>query len=199
MCQTGELVLQEDFAGPLGKPWRIAKGKWEHTDGSVQGSELKSDNHGAVIRTNLKIHDLIASYEFRLEGARVTTFSINDAKGHNSRLIIRPTGLMARKDDHDHKGPDKAVLLETVKADLDDGKWHEVVIEINGPEFLASVDGKQIAYGSHEAIDVDKTNIGLTVSGQSVSFRNLKIWKATEKPEWKKTRGSLRKKKVPSR
>jgi len=191
MCQRGKLLLADDFDKPLGAAWRVAKGKWEVAGGAVQGSELKADNHGAVIRANVKLHNAVIQYSFKLEGAKTTTFSINDAKGHNSRVIINAAGFSARKDDHDHKGPDKAVVLQTVKTKISDGAWHTIVIEVNGPELLARLDDKQVAYGEHEAIDVNKTNIGLTVAGQSVSFKNLRIWEASEKPNWPAAKAKL--------
>jgi hypothetical protein len=194
MCERGKLLLSDDFDKPLGKPWRRLKGKWDIVDAAIQGSELKSDKHGAVIRANLSMHNAVIQYEFKLDGAKATTFSINDAKGHNSRVIINARGFTARKDDHDHAGPDRPAVLQAVKTPVAAGKWHVLVIEVNGREFLARLDGKQVTYGSHEAIDVDKTNIGLTVGGQSASFKNLRIWAATQKRDWPATKAKLEKK-----
>lgn len=191
MCVRGKLVMSNDFDKPLSQPWRAINGKWEVAGEAVQGSELEADKHGAVIRANLPLHNAVIQYSFKLEGAKTTTFSINDAKGHNSRVIINATGFTARKDDHDHTGPDEAVVLQAVKTKIGEGEWHTMVIEVNGAEFLARLDGKQVAYGSHEAIDDDKTNIGLTVGGQSVSFKNLRIWDATEKPDWAANKAKL--------
>ncbi|MDA1052862.1 MAG: hypothetical protein O3C40_20610 [Planctomycetota bacterium] len=191
MCERGKLLLSDDFDEPLGKAWRALKGKWEVAGEAIQGSELKADMHGAVIRANLPLHNAVIQYSFMLEGAKTTTFSINDAKGHNSRVVINAAGFTARKDDHDHAGPDEAAVLRAVKTPIRDGEWHTLVIEINGPDFLARLDGKQVAYGSHDAIDVDKTNIGLTVGGESVSFKQLRIWEATPKSTWPATKAKL--------
>lgn len=196
MCQRGKLLMSSDFDKPLSSPWRALKGTWVLAGDALQGSELKADNHGAVIRANLPLHNGVIQYSFKLEGAKTTTFSINDAKGHNSRVIINSTGFSARKDDHDHAGPDQAVVLQRVTTRIDDGEWHTIVIELNGPEFLARLDGKQVAYGSNDAIDVDKTNIGLTVSGQSVSFKSLRVWEATSaKADWPTTKSKMAKRK----
>lgn len=196
MCERGKLLLSDDFDKPLSEPWRTLKGKWEVAGGAVQGSELAADKHGAVIRANLPLHNAVIQYSFKLEGGKTTTFSINDAKGHNSRVIVNAAGFSARKDDHDHAGPDKAAVLQAVKTPIGEGEWHTLVIEFNGADFLARLDGKQVAYGSHEAIDVDKTNIGLTVGGRSVSFKNLRIWEATERADWAATKAKLTKAKA---
>ncbi len=191
MCERGKLLLSDDFDKPLGKAWKVAKGKWDVANGAIQGSELKSDMHGAVIRSNLPLHNAVIQYSFKLQGAKTTSFSINDAKGHNSRVSVTAAGFTARKDDHDHDGPDKAVVLEAVKTPISAGEWHTLIIEIQDAEFLARLDGQHIAYGSHDAINVDKTNIGLTVGGESVSFKNLRIWEATPKADWKSTKAKL--------
>jgi len=197
MCERGKLLLNDDFDKPLGERWRVPKGKWEIVDAALQGSELESDNHGAVIRANMPMHNAVIQYAFKLEGAKATTFSINDAKGHNSRVIINARGFTVRKDDHDHAGPDQPAALQAIKTPVAAGEWHVLVIEVNGREFLARLDGDKVAYGSHDAIDVAKTNIGLTVGGQSVSFKNLGIWEAAQKPDWPATKAKLEKKSAP--
>lgn len=191
MCERGKIVLSDDLDKPLGKTWKAAKGKWELVAGSIQGSELAADMHGAVTRTNLSLRNAVIQYSFKLQGAKTTSLSINDAKGHNSRVIITPTGFSARKDDHDHEGPDKAAVLQAVKTPIAEGEWHTLVVEIQGPDFLARLDGKEIAFGSHDAINVDKSNLGLTVAGESVSFKNLRIWEATAKSDWPATKAKL--------
>lgn len=191
MCERGKLLLSEDFDKPLGSAWKAAKGKWEVAAGAMKGEELPADMHGAVIRTNLKLRNVVVQYSFKLDGAKMTTFSINDAKGHNSRVLVNAESFTARKDDHDHAGPDQAVVLQAVKTPISTGEWHTLVIEIQGREFLARLDGKQVAYGSHEQIDVEKTNIGLTVAGASASFKDLRIWEATAKSDWAATKAKL--------
>lgn len=191
MCERGKLLLSDDFASGPSSAWRQAKGKWEAVDGATQGSELAKDKHVAVIRTNRPVHNLVLQVSFKLDGAKGTTLSINDAKGHNSRVLINANGFSVRKDDHDHAGPDKAQLLQNVKTKIAPGKWHTLVVEINGPEFLARLDGKQVAYGEHEAIDVEKTNFGLTVGGESASFKNFALWEAAPKEDWSATKAKI--------
>jgi len=191
MCERGKLLLSNDLEKPFANPWKVAKGKWEVVDGAIQGSELKADMHGAVVRTNVAARNLVIQYSFKLNGAKSTTLSINDAAGHNSRVLITKDGITARKDDHDHAGPDKAAVLQAMQTPIKEGEWHTLVVEFNGPEMLARLDGKQVVYGSHEAINVDKTNIGLTVAGESVSFKNLRIWEGTPKADWAATKAKV--------
>lgn len=191
MCDRGKLLLSNDLDKPFASPWRVAKGKWEVVEGAMQGGELKADMHGAVVRANVAARNVVIQYSFKLDGAKTTTLSINDAGGHNSRVLITKDGFTVRKDDHDHAGPDKAEVLQFMSTPVKEGEWHSLVVEFNGPEMLARLDGKQVAYGSHEAINVDKTNIGLTVAGESVSFKNLRIWEGTPKADWGATKAKV--------
>ncbi len=193
MATTGKVLLSDDFNAALGKDWKTLKGKWELTDGVIRGAELKADMHGAVARHNVTAKDAVIEYSVKLDGTKQTTLSLNGSKGHVCRVIVRPTGVSVQKDDQDGKdGPDKAVSLDTVDVAVKAGEWHSIVVELRGPDILATLDGKHTAYGSHAAIDVEKTNLGLTVAGESASFRGLRVWDVTgTQKDWDATRTKL--------
>ncbi|SFJ57319.1 family 16 glycoside hydrolase [Planctomicrobium piriforme] len=191
MCERGKVILSDDFAKPLGKAWQPSKGKWDVVDGMLVGAESADDMHGAVLRTPVKERNFIMQYSFKLDGAKSTTLSINDPKGHNSRVVISKGGFSVRKDDSDGSGPDKPVTLQDVKSPIKPGEWHTIVVEFNGPEMLARLDGKEIAYGSDKAIGVEKNNIGLTVTGESVAFKDVRIWEAKPKADWAKNKANV--------
>ncbi|MEW6305551.1 MAG: hypothetical protein AB1705_18900 [Verrucomicrobiota bacterium] len=191
MTKPGKLLFSDDLSdAALSKEWRAAKGKWEGAGGAMQAAELKADMHGAVARHTMPFHDVIIQYSFKLQGARATTLSINDAKEHVCRVLINKAGFTVQKDDHDHAGPDKAALLDRQEAALDEGKWHTVLVEIRGKEMLAQLGGR-IGYGAHEAIDVDKANFGFTVAGESVQFKDVQVWEALSNPDWAGNRKEL--------
>ena len=154
----------------------MAKGKWEIVDGAWHGEELPADMHPAVVRRQLKFQDAIFQYSFKLDGAKQTTFSINDEKEHVCRVLLRPNGFTVQKDDHDHDGPDKAVVFKNITTPIKDGEWHTMVVEILGQEMLACLDGDKVGFGAHELIGWPKANLGLTINGQSASFKNLRVW-----------------------
>jgi 3-keto-disaccharide hydrolase len=191
MTERGKLLFSDDLDKPLGKAWRLAKGKWEATGGALTGTELKADKHGAVIRHAQPFRNAVIQFSFKLDGAKLTTLSINTAKAHLCRVLIRPDGFSVRKDDSDKQGPDKAVVFETRKVAIKPGEWHTLVVELQGKEMLACLDGKEVAFGSHEALDTQKANLGLTVAGDSVSFKNLRVWEATPNKNWAATRARL--------
>lgn len=201
MTERGKMLFSEDFAKPIQKAkmekskaptagWRVAKGKWENLDGALKGTEIKADMHGAVARYPLEFKDVIIQYDVRVDGCKMTTLSINDAKEHVCRVLINKDGFTAQKDDHDHAGPDKAVKFGTAKMDIKPGEWKTVVMELKGKEMVAHIDGKAVA-GADDMIDVSKANFGFTVSGESASFRNLKVWEALPNDGWSKTKSKL--------
>ena len=193
MLVPGKLVLSDDLATPLGKEWKVAKGKWDVSGGAVRVAELPADMHGAVARRDVPLKSAVVAYEFKLDGAKLTTLSVNGPKGHVCRVLVRPTGVTVQKDDQDgKKGDDKAAPLATVQTPVTAGGWHSLVVELRGSDLLATLDGKHTAFGSHPAIDAARTNLGLTVAGEAASFRKLRVWEAEAvRPDWDSTRAGL--------
>jgi hypothetical protein len=193
LTQRGALIFADDFSQPPAKPWNVAKGQWKAVDGAVEVKELKSDMHGAVARRALPQADFIVQYSFKLDGAKQTTLSINDPKGHCCRALVNAAGLSVQKDSHDKNKLDKAAVLDRQPAAIAPGKWHTLVVEVLGPEIVASVDGQLVAFSAHDSIKVTKNNIGLTVAGESASFKDLRVWEAKPNSTWEATKAGLAK------
>ena len=194
MNMPGKLLMSDSLGSGLGKSWNVAKGKYEAVDGGTRGAEVKSDMHGAVARLAIPMKDVVVQYSFKFDGATTSSLSFNGEKGHIGRVAIRPTGLTVQKDDQDGKnGKDKSEVLDTKAISLKPGEWHTLVVELRGPDILATLDGTTTAYGTHAALDKPKANVGFTVAGESVSFKNLSIWDATPSKEWDANKAKLRK------
>ncbi len=191
MTVRGNVLFRDALSEPLANGWVTAKGKWEVVDGTIQGTEVPSDQHAAAARHPLKFRNAVIQYSFKLDGAKATHLSLNDAKGHVCRVVITPQDISLRKDDHDKTGPDKAALLQTRKVAIEPGRWHTLLVELQGPEMLARIDDETVAYGSNTGIDVEKTNLGLIVSGASVSLKSLVIWEAQPNAGWAAARAKL--------
>lgn len=191
MTERGKLLFADDLGQPPGTEWKTGKGQWEVVDGAVRATELKADMHAAVIRHAMPFQDVVIQYSFKLDGGRQTTLSINDARGHCCRVVLNASGLTVQKDSHDKNVADKSAVLERRAAALKPGEWHTVVVEIRGKEMLARVDEGPVAFGEHDAIDVKKSNFGLTVGGGSVSFKNLRVWEALPARDWATTKARL--------
>ena len=186
LAQIDKLVLGNPVTGTaLAAEWKAAKGKWEVADGAMRAAELAADKHGAVIRTALKLQNIVIAYEVKLDGAKVTSLSINGPKDHLARIIVAPTRFVVQRDDQDHEGPDKAVIFLNKAMEIAPGTWHSVVLEMVGDKMVGTLDGKITGEGSDPTFAAkEKMSPGFTVSGESASFRNVRIY--TAKPEPKK-------------
>lgn len=193
MLVPGKVILDEPLTAAFGKEWKAAKGEWKPVDGALRGAEVAADMHGAVARRNLDMKDTVIAVSFKLDGAKVISLSFNGAKGHISRVRVTPTGVSVQKDDQDGKnGPDKAAVLDTASVKIAPGEWHTLVVELRGADMLATLDGKHTAFGTHEAVAKDRTNLGLTVAGETASWKGLKVWEASGPAKgWEETKKKL--------
>lgn len=187
----GKLILDSKLDTAPAAPWKTAKGKWEVVEGVLRGSELEADKHGAVMRATQDLADCIVQVDVKFAGARTTTLTINAKKDHMARVALTPNMITVQRDDNDHEGPDKAIIFHRVKADLKPGEWHTVRIEMVGDTMLGKVDNV-IGYGSNELFTQAKTAPGVTVGGQSVEFRNFRIWEATKNPKWDEVKATIK-------
>jgi outer membrane scaffolding protein for murein synthesis (MipA/OmpV family) len=130
LAVPGAVIYESKLDAAPGAPWKAAKGKWELVEGALRGSELEADKHGAVTRLPNKLQDFVIEYEFKFEGARTTSLSINAVKDHMARISITPKSVAIQKDDNDHEGPDKAVVFARFPTELAHGTWHKVRLEI---------------------------------------------------------------------
>lgn len=186
----GRLVYENALSAGVPEGWTVAKGKWEAADGALRGAELAADNHGAAMRKTMPLQDFIIQFEVKLDGAKGTSLSINDPKGHLARISVAPTAVRVTKDDHDKTGPDKAAIFGALKADIQPGAWTTVRLEIVGDTMLGKA-GEIVACGTHEQLAGPKSNFGLTVAGETASFRNFKVWEATRNPDWDAVKAAL--------
>ncbi len=192
MTERGTLVYSSDLNAPFDAGWKVAKGDWKVVDGVLNGTQLAADNHGAVARYAMTFKDIIIQYDVKLGAGKATSLSINDAKGHICRITLTQKSFTATKDDHDHDGPNEGVKLGTGAFKSDANAWHTVLLELQGSEMLARVDD-QVIVGQNPEIDVAKANFGLTVSGDGVQFRNLRVWEALPNASWAETRAKIMK------
>lgn len=190
LAVPGKVLFESKLDTPPAAPWRAVKGDWEVKDGVWRGSEKPEDKHGAVNRMNTKLKDFVCEYEFKFEGGKSTSLSINAVKDHMARIVITPKMVSIQRDDNDHEGPDKAVVFARFATDLQPGTWHKVRLEMVGDTMLGKVDDL-VAWGSNDLFKQDRANPGFTVSGQSVDFRNVTIREATLNPEWEKVKATL--------
>lgn len=186
----GAVIFESKLDTAPSAPWKSAKGQWELKEGVLRGSELAADKHGAVTRLPNKLSDFVIEYEFKFDGARTTSLSINAVKDHMARISISPKSVTIQRDDNDHGGPDKAVIFARFPTELAQGVWHKVRLEMVGDTLLGQVN-ELTAWGSSDLFKTEKANPGFTVGGQSVDFRNFTLRTATLNPEWEAVKATL--------
>ncbi len=191
MVTIDKTVLEDSLIKGFGDGWKTTKGKWDNVDGSIKGSEIKTDMHGAVSRHDASFNDGVVSFNFKLEGAKGISLSLNGTKGHICRVAIKPTGFSVVKDSQDKKAGDKAMVLASSDIVIKAGEWHSMVLELQGPNMLATLDGKTTILGTHLAVEKSKANLGFTVSGESASFRDLKVSSGSLSKNWDKMKEAL--------
>ena len=191
MVQRGTLVLDESFSGDLDpNRWTVAIGQWQVEDGRLVGTERPADQHAAVIKTPFTNTTAVVQFSFMLKGQAGFHFSINDAGGHNCRIVVRADAVLMRKD-LDKKDPRSyAPVLDEAGAALAPDTWHTMVVELNGAEMLARIDETLVLYGTHPGINQDKKDFGFPVTGTAL-FDNVKIWNATPQPAWPAEKAKL--------
>ena len=189
LAVPGKVIYESKLDTAPGAPWKAAKGKWELMEGVMRGSELEADMHGAVNRLPNKLQDFAIEYEFKFEGAKSTSLSINGVKDHMARIMITPKSVAIQRDDSDHEGPDKSIVFARFANELASG-WHKVRLEMVGDMMLGKVDDL-VAWGASDLFKNEKASPGFTVGGQSVDFRNFSLREATLNPAWEDLKVTL--------
>ncbi len=170
-----KLLYSEDFSSSASPDWNLNHGTWKTVDGAWQGAEEPADKHAAAARHEFKFDDALLELDFKFDGAKMVSISINDAKNHLCRVQILPDRFRVMKDDHDGpKGPDKGQMLAEKQIELKPGVWHHVRVEFKGQQMTTTIDDAS-AGGEHAQIALPKANLGLVVGGQTASFRNLRL------------------------
>ena len=194
MLKPGRALLSDDLNQPFGKEWIDGKGKWEVVDGAHAATpKLPADDHGAVKRRLVRFDTGVIAFSFKLDGAKTISLSLNATKGHICRVLITPVGFSIVKD-KDKITSAKKVVVDICKVAVTPKEWHTMVIEVQGKELIARLDNKYVAYGGHKDIAVVKGNVGLTVAGESASFKNLRVYEGTPLDSWASQKAKLIKK-----
>ena len=193
MSERGKLLFSDDFSGDVPKPaWGQLKGKWELAGGALRGSEVETDNHAGVTRNRIEYRNAVIQFRFKFDGCKTASLSLNNQEGHVGRVILAPKDFTVQRDKPNKKTDAKAAKLATKEAQLADGQWHTLLVEIVGGQMLATLDGKVTAFGEHAGLDTDKKDFGFTVAGSSLLVDDVRVWEATAKKGFDKQKFAAR-------
>ncbi|MGB7346098.1 MAG: family 16 glycoside hydrolase [Pirellulaceae bacterium] len=177
LAEMGSSVVNESFDNPMTKPFTGVKGTWEAVDGVLQGKELASDKHAAVLNYNKPNRNSVVRFSFKFDdNTKGFNFSLNHKGGHLFRVVVAPTKMTINLD-KDKKDPkSKAEVLATTKADFQSGKWHTMQVEMLGDKVFVQTDNGATAKASHAKLDTDKPNYRFVMRGDTLAIDDLQIW-----------------------
>ena len=93
LAEVGSVIF-EDNLSEIREGWGMGNGEWKNDEeGALIGKELEADDHAATFRRNLPLENAVIQFSFKLDGARATTFSIDNSTGHLCRLSINASGF----------------------------------------------------------------------------------------------------------
>lgn len=186
----GKCLLQSDFSNSkLEEAWQVEKGKWEVSDGTLVGTQIPEQNHAAVLRHQLALHDFVAEFTFKFNGGKAIKLVLNKNTVHIATVAIWPGVLTIDKQPERDSGKKiRRIDAQNVKLNADD--WHTAVVEVVGDTIVASIDGSHIVFGSDDGLDIDKTDFDFAANG-SAAIRTLKICQATAPADTQTARQKL--------
>lgn len=175
-------------------------GSWQQVDGVFKGSENPEAHHPATASFGIQFKDAVIQCDFRLDDVpangrqyRSIFVKATDARDYVCALFASAGSFNALAYDDSHIDPktkqrDKfPPVRAAVPVKL--GEWHTAVLEIQGEELVATVDGKSVTINS-PLLGVDKHSVMLGVATEA-SFRNFRMWEALPNPDWARNKQAL--------
>jgi hypothetical protein len=136
--------------------------------------------------------DVILKYSFKIVGGKGTKLLPMIEAGHHLRRIY--FGAEGSKILVEHEKTTIAENDFVLKTD----KWHHVMIELKGDEFLVRLQDGPTLYGRHPGVGAEfgNYNIGITATNKgTIYIDNMTIWHAGEiQKSWADTKKSLEQK-----
>jgi hypothetical protein len=186
----GFLATGIDAKHPLGK---TVSGKdaraewWQIVDGALRGQCFPEEKHPPGLRRPVSGKDIRVSCRFKLAAGGQMGISVGGPnpiveKDFNvAGLHIRPDRITAWDNDvlHPKGSPEAAELkkqgiwnrkfiyAKTEKISIDPDIWHDLVLELEGKELRAIINGKLVLSYTTLCGDVPKHDIGLQPGGKS--------------------------------
>jgi hypothetical protein len=193
LTQKGVVLFTEPFSGTGldTNRWAAAKGIWNVEDGRLTGSELAADHHPAAIRTTVPFENAILQFDFRLDGSPGFSLSVNEEKGHHSRVVVTADGISLQKDRDKKDARSLTLPLARQNCEFKPGVWYTMTVEYCGNDLLAHINKQTFVLGRHEQMGSPKSTFGFPVRGETASFDNITVWAATPKSDAEAVKAKL--------
>lgn len=210
ISMKGELLFEDLFENSEPKPeWRALHGtRWSVEDGSYLGIpstkefQASRDNHtGATPSMTLRAgaRECILEMSFMISGGLNAAHigfnegSTADTTGHIFRLILgTDAGTALRKDRNSQQKGDKDQILQQSEWNIERDRWYRVMLETQGMEVVAQIEGGPTFLMRNARLDVPKASLNLKARGKegSIRYDNVRLWKAlpliAKNDDWEK-------------
>lgn len=192
-----KMNFDDDFVIRKGhKLFTLGQGtRWEAKDGVLVGTESspeyqakkKAQGNGHLgtaprLQFPNSPRDVILKYSFKIVGGQGTKLLPMIEAGHHLRRIY--FGAEGSRILVDHE---KTTIAENDFV-LQTDKWHHVMLEIKGDEFLVRFQDGPTLYGTHPSVGAEfaNYNIGITATNKgTIHIDNMSIWQASKtQPGW---------------
>lgn len=177
LVKPGKLIVEDGFERPeLGRDYKVAKGEWTVSDGTLVGRELKADEHAAVIGFGPTYRDSIVRFSFQLKGTQGLHLSLNRKGGHLFRALVTEQGVTLRTD-KDKKDPQsKPMPLGRANAKFAPGQWYTIQLEMQGSKVALTTDNGVKITAENESLDVDKLGFRVVTRGEHLLLDDVHVW-----------------------
>ena len=173
------VLFSGDFTHALAEPWGILRGFWKAEDGVLRGTENPQEtnaHHSASLRCFVPYGDAVLDYELRFDGAKNHRLGINAVEKHRPLCFVdvQPRQLIIARESESGNADEKAVPVARASLALKAGEWYRLRVEFRGDALNVEIAGTKLST-KHELIGRAKGVFKLYVSGDSASFRNLRL------------------------
>lgn len=183
----GNLLLDAKFVDLETDGWGKGRGRWKVEKGEVTGEQIDPEPlYHAGISRGVQ-YDPVAGIiegEVKFDGANACWIDI----GGGGAFFMTPGRISFHNDSSEmSKSPGVPALDNEIRQ----GKWHPFLVEYYDIQVAGERDGAELAT-EHSMFKQQRNGISFVVAsdvkrgGGSASLRNLKIYKATPNPAWKK-------------
>lgn len=182
----GDLLLEAKFVDLETDGWGRGRGRWRVEKGEVTGEQIDPEPlYHAGISRGLEYNPGagIIEGEVKFDGANACWLGL----GGGGAFFMTPGRLSFHNDSSEMTRPG----IPAADNEIRQGKWHSFLIEYCDIEVAGEREGAEIST-EHTMFKQPRSGISFVVAsdvkrgGGSASLRNLKIYKATANPKWKK-------------
>lgn len=155
-------------------PWKIANGVASCTQDDAIYRQSK--DHGPILKYDTNFTGATVHFAFQAEKVKALVFTFNGEKEHAFRFVLAPDGLSVRAGPPPtEEGRIRGVPVKGQAPKLEDGKWTEVAVQLQGDQVTLSIGAgfKETFQSPGYAQKIISTTIGFSFG--TLSVKDLKI------------------------